>query len=165
MAIDRLGGLDLTIVYCTLCGTVIPYESQIDGRRFTFGTSGLLYRSNKLMFDEETHSLWSSIDGTPVVGSLVGSGLRLSFQSAVTTTWGEWRRDDGAIYRDGLQARLWGRCRVSRVLRHRPRDVRGAGRGANRVYERGSVTFAKREATDVSSMIVAGLGTSRPMRW
>jgi hypothetical protein len=93
MAIDRLGGVDLTVVYCTLCGTVIPYESHSGGRHFTFGTSGLLYRSNKLMFDEETRSLWSSLEGVPVVGSLAGSRLRLSFRSVVTTTWGEWKRD------------------------------------------------------------------------
>ncbi|MBA3296373.1 MAG: DUF3179 domain-containing protein, partial [Acidobacteria bacterium] len=93
MAIDRLGGIDLTIVYCTLCGTVIPYESGAGGRRFTFGTSGLLYRSNKLMFDEETQSLWSALEGRPVVGPLAGSGLRLPFHPVVTTTWGEWRRD------------------------------------------------------------------------
>ena len=93
MAIDRVGGVDLTIVYCTLCGTVIPYESRVGGRHFTFGTSGLLYRSNKLMFDEETRSLWSSLEGVPVVGPLVGTGLRLPFRSVVTTTWGEWRRD------------------------------------------------------------------------
>jgi hypothetical protein len=93
MAIDRVGGVDLTIVYCTLCGTVIPYESSVNGRRFTFGTSGLLYRSNKLMFDEETRSLWSSIEGVPVLGTLVNSGLRLPFRSVVTTTWREWKRD------------------------------------------------------------------------
>jgi hypothetical protein len=96
MANDRLGGVDLTMVYCTLCGTVIPYESGAGGRRFTFGTSGLLYRSNKLMFDEETSSLWSAIDGVPVVGPLVGTGLRLPFHSVVTTTWGEWKRDHPA---------------------------------------------------------------------
>ena len=93
MAVDRVGGIDLTIVYCTLCGTVIPYESGAGGRHFTFGTSGLLYRSNKLMFDEETRSLWSALEGRPVVGPLAGSGLRLAFLSVVTTTWGEWRRD------------------------------------------------------------------------
>ncbi|HUF24556.1 MAG TPA: DUF3179 domain-containing (seleno)protein, partial [Vicinamibacterales bacterium] len=54
MARDRVGGVDLAVVYCTLCGTVIPYESRVAARSFTFGTSGLLYRSNKLMFDEET---------------------------------------------------------------------------------------------------------------
>lgn len=93
LAIDRLGDVDLTIVYCTLCGTVIPYESAVAGRQLTFGTSGLLYRSNKLMFDEETASLWSSLEGSPVVGPLVGKGLRLTFRSVVTTTWGEWKKD------------------------------------------------------------------------
>lgn len=92
MAIDRLGGVELTIVYCTLCGTVIPYDSVVGERHFTFGTSGLLYRSNKLMFDEETRTLWSSLEGVPVIGSLAGSGFRLSFRPVVTTTWGEWRR-------------------------------------------------------------------------
>lgn len=91
MAIDRLGGVELTVVYCTLCGTVIPYESVIEGKLLKFGTSGLLYRSNKLMFDEGTMSLWNTIDGTPVVGPLAGSGLQLTSRPAVTTTWGEWR--------------------------------------------------------------------------
>ena len=70
MALDRLGGIELTIVYCTLCGTVIPYESVVNGRALTFGTSGLLYRSNKLMYDRETKTLWSSLPGTPVIGPL-----------------------------------------------------------------------------------------------
>jgi hypothetical protein len=91
MARDRLGGVEITVAYCTLCGTVIPYESVVSGRAFTFGTSGLLYRSNKLMFDQETASLWSMLDGSPVVGPLVGSGLRLKAHPVVTTTWGEWR--------------------------------------------------------------------------
>ena len=92
MAIDGVGGVDLTIVYCTLCGTVIPYESVVDGRDVRFGTSGLLYRSNKLMFDEATKSLWSTLEGIPVVGSLEGSGLELTRRSMVTTTWAGWRR-------------------------------------------------------------------------
>lgn len=91
MARDRVGGVELTVVYCTLCGTVIPYESEVGGRRRTFGTSGLLYRSNKLMFDEETRSLWSTLEGRPVIGPLAGTGLQLKFRSAMTTTWGEWR--------------------------------------------------------------------------
>ncbi|MBM3560561.1 MAG: DUF3179 domain-containing protein [Alphaproteobacteria bacterium] len=91
MAVDRLGGTEITIVYCTLCGTVIPYNSVAGGRQIRFGTSGLLYRSNKLMFDEQTMSLWNTIDGRPVVGPLVESGLELTSHPVVTTTWGEWR--------------------------------------------------------------------------
>jgi hypothetical protein len=90
MARDRIGGVEMTIVYCPLCGTVIPYGSEVGGRRFTFGTSGLLYRSNKLMFDEETSSLWSTTEGRPVVGPLAGSPLELTAYPVVTTTWREW---------------------------------------------------------------------------
>ena len=91
MALDRVGGVELTIVYCTLCGTVIPFESMADGRHHKFGTSGMLYRSNKLMFDHGTKSLWNTFEGVPVVGPLVGSGLRLTPHAVVTTTWGEWK--------------------------------------------------------------------------
>jgi uncharacterized protein DUF3179 len=91
LARDRLGNVELTLVYCTLCGTVIPYGSQAGGRQFTLGTSGLLYRSNKLMFDEETRSLWSTLEGRPVVGPLADSGLALTAHPVVTTTWREWR--------------------------------------------------------------------------
>jgi hypothetical protein len=91
LARDRVGGVELTIVYCTLCGTVIPYGSETNGVRRTFGTSGLLYRSNKLMFDEETMSLWSTAEGRPVLGPLAGSELELRDYPVVTTTWREWR--------------------------------------------------------------------------
>ena len=92
MALDRVGDVELTIVYCTLCGTVIPFESVVDGQHFTFGTSGLLYRSNKLIFDHETLSLWNTFEGVPVVGSLAGSGVELMPHAVVTTTWGEWKQ-------------------------------------------------------------------------
>jgi hypothetical protein len=91
LARDRLGGVELTIVYCTLCGTVVPYESVAGGRLHVLGTSGLLYRANKLMYDRETMSLWSTAEGRPVVGPLAGAGLELSTHPVVTTTWGEWR--------------------------------------------------------------------------
>jgi hypothetical protein len=91
MALDRVGGTPLAIVYCTLCGTVIPYKSVVGGVARTFGTSGLLYRSNKLMFDRESMSLWSTLDGRPVIGTLAGAPLTLEPVPVVTTTWGEWR--------------------------------------------------------------------------
>lgn len=91
LARDRLGGVDLAVVYCTLCGTVVPYDAVVGGQRRTFGTSGLLYRSNKLMFDEETMSLWSTAEGKPVIGALAGQDLELTAYPVVTTRWAEWR--------------------------------------------------------------------------
>jgi hypothetical protein len=91
LALDRVGGRDLAIVYCTLCGTVIPFDARVGGRVLTFGTSGLLYRSNKLLFDHETASLWSSLTGEPVVGPVVELKVKMSALPVVTTSWREWR--------------------------------------------------------------------------
>jgi hypothetical protein len=91
MVKDRIGGRDLTGVYCTLCGAMILYDSTIAGTHHDLGTSGFLYRSNKLMYDKATHSLWSTLTGSPVIGPLVGQGLELDTLPVVTSTWGEWR--------------------------------------------------------------------------
>ncbi|MEL6769402.1 MAG: DUF3179 domain-containing (seleno)protein, partial [Pseudomonadota bacterium] len=54
-------------------------------------SSGFLYRSNKLMFDRETHSLWNQFTGKPVIGPLVESGLELKRRPVTIQPWGEWR--------------------------------------------------------------------------
>ena len=67
------------------------YQTEIDGVHYELGTSGFLYRSNKLMYDHKTRSLWSTLKGEPVVGDLVGKELKLKRRYLVTTTWGEWK--------------------------------------------------------------------------
>ncbi|MEO7414839.1 MAG: DUF3179 domain-containing protein [Opitutaceae bacterium] len=92
MVKDRIGGEEMNGVYCTLCGSMVLYRTEIGGQHYELGTSGFLYRSNKLMYDHGTKSLWSTLTGEPVVGPLVGRGLKLTPLFVVTTTWGEWRR-------------------------------------------------------------------------
>lgn len=92
MFTDTVGGIPVAGVYCTLCGTVILYKTTLNGKAYTLGTSGFLYRSNKLMYDKSTQSLWNTIQGIPVVGPLVDKGIELEYLSTVTTTWGEWKR-------------------------------------------------------------------------
>ena len=89
---DSIAAEHYTGVYCTLCGTMILYRSAFDGVHHELGTSGFLYRSNKLMYDHATRSLWSTFAGEPAVGPLVGRGIVLEPRYVVTTTWGEWRR-------------------------------------------------------------------------
>ena len=90
---EVIGGVPVALAYCTLCGSGILFETQIEGRDapLVFGSSGLLYRSNKLMFDRETHSLWNQFTGEPVVGPLVDSGLKLKIRPVVITSWAAWR--------------------------------------------------------------------------
>lgn len=92
MFTDQIGGVDIAGVYCTLCGTVIPYRTNHKGKQYKLGTSGFLYRSNKMMYDSATQSLWSTTKGIPVLGPLVDQGIQLEYESVVTTTWGEWKR-------------------------------------------------------------------------
>jgi len=63
---------------------------MIEGKRYTFGVSGLLYKRNLLMFDRETDSLWSQLLARAVTGPLAGTSLRIL--PAENTTWGEWKK-------------------------------------------------------------------------
>ena len=97
MANDTVGGVPVSIAYCTLCGAAIAYDGRApDGETYRFGTSGLLYRSNKLMYDRTTRTLWNQFTGEPVLGPLVGAldtegePLRLDLLPIVLTTWEDW---------------------------------------------------------------------------
>ncbi len=43
------------------------------------------------MYDHKTKSFWSTLQGEPVVGPLVGQDIKLDRRYLVTTTWGEWK--------------------------------------------------------------------------
>jgi hypothetical protein len=90
---DVIGGVPVSLAYCTLCGSGILYETAVEGRAqpFVFGSSGFLYRSNKLMYDTATHSLWNQFTGRPVVGPLTGSGIELKVRPVVITSWRDWQ--------------------------------------------------------------------------
>lgn len=66
------------------------YSGIVNGEATTFGTSGLLYRSNKVMYDRATRSLWNQFIGEPVIGPLADSGIKQPFFPSVVTTWEEW---------------------------------------------------------------------------
>jgi len=93
MVNDVVGGMPVSLAYCTLCNAGILFATQVAGRDqpFTFGSSGLLYRSNKLMYDRATDSLWNQFTGRPVVGPLAGSDISLKVLPLVTTSWRLWR--------------------------------------------------------------------------
>ena len=92
MFVDTVGGVPVAGVYCTLCGSMILYKTEINDTNHEMGTSGFLYRSNKLMYDKETQSLWNTLWGRPVIGKLADENIELERMSIVTTTWREWRK-------------------------------------------------------------------------
>ena len=95
MVNDTLGGRDLGIPYCTLCGAAQAWftDEVPDGvDRPVLRTSGLLSRSNKVMFDLNTYSVFDTFRGNAVTGPLAEKGIKLNQASVVTTTWGEWKK-------------------------------------------------------------------------
>jgi hypothetical protein len=86
---DRIGGASRVVTYCPLCGTGMVFDTQVNGRKLTFGVSGLLYQSDMLLYDHQTESLWSQIKSEAVTGSMTGARLKLL--SSTHTTWGAWK--------------------------------------------------------------------------
>ncbi|CCQ89971.1 conserved hypothetical protein [Nitrospina gracilis 3/211] len=86
---DRLGGKDVVITFCPLCGTGMVFSREVNGRAMTFGVSGLLYQSDVLLYDRQTESLWSQIKQEAVAGSLTAT--RLNLLPSTHTTWSHWK--------------------------------------------------------------------------
>ncbi|MEP3299076.1 MAG: DUF3179 domain-containing (seleno)protein [Pseudoruegeria sp.] len=96
MVNDTLGGRDLGIPYCTLCGAAQAYftDQMPNGvKRPILRTSGLLIRSNKVMYDLETYSVFDTFLGKAVTGPLAEKGIQLEQASVVTTDWGTWKAE------------------------------------------------------------------------
>ena len=96
MVNDTLGGRDLGIPYCTLCGAAQAYftDRLPEGvERPVLRTSGLLIRSNKVMYDVETFSVFDTFLGKAVTGPLAEKGIWLEQATVVTTDWGTWKSE------------------------------------------------------------------------
>jgi len=94
MVNDTLGGRDLGIPYCTLCGAAQAFftdDLPKGVRRPVLRTSGLLSRSNKVMYDLKTRSVFDTFLGTALTGPLAEKGVVLKQASVVTSTWGAWK--------------------------------------------------------------------------
>jgi len=94
MVNDTLGGRDLGIPYCTLCGAAQAYFTDDVPRgvkRPVLRTSGLLIRSNKVMYDITSHSVFDTFLGKAVTGPLAKKDVTLKQASVVTTTWADWK--------------------------------------------------------------------------
>jgi hypothetical protein len=95
---ETMAGKPLALTYCPLTGSTLVFSGALaNGTTTTFGTSGMLYNSNLVMYDRATNSLWPQLFGTAVRGARRGERLR-EIPGALTTTFGRWR----ARFPDGV---------------------------------------------------------------
>ena len=93
---DTVGGRRVGIPYCTLCGSAQAYlvdEPPAGVEVLELRTSGLLFRSNKVMFDLNTYSAFDTFTGEAVSGPLREAGVTLEQVSVVASTWGAWKAE------------------------------------------------------------------------
>ncbi|MYG00660.1 DUF3179 domain-containing protein [Candidatus Poribacteria bacterium] len=65
------------------------YSRELDGKTYTFGVSGKLWRDALLMYDHQTRSLWSHITGEAIQGKLKGKKLK-PLTSIPQIEWKTW---------------------------------------------------------------------------
>lgn len=105
-----IGERRVAIPYCTLCGSAQAYltddviDDPIVGETYEIRTSGLLSRSNKVMYEFHTRSVFDTFTGEAVAGPLREAGVVLEQISVRTSTWGDWKAahpDTSIVAEDG----------------------------------------------------------------
>jgi len=107
---DTLSGAEgegkrILVTYCPLCLTGFVFDPLVKGERVEFGTSGKLWKSNLVMYDRKTDSLWAQILGEAIAGEMTGA--KLPFLPSDQMLYGNWKkafpsgrvlsRDTGAV--------------------------------------------------------------------
>lgn len=85
---DRYNHTKVLVSFCPLCGSGMAFSSKAGDTNFEFGVSGLLYKSDLLLYDRKTESLWSQIEGQAVNGPRKGD--KLEQLPVEQTTWEQW---------------------------------------------------------------------------
>lgn len=86
---DTVAGDPILVTYCPLCFTGIAFERKIDGEETTFGVSGKLYKSNLVMYDRATETLWNQLGGEAIIGEYLGKQLKQI--PLETVLWRDWK--------------------------------------------------------------------------
>lgn len=102
-----IGGRRLGIPYCTLCGSAQAYfldSVPSWSEPIVLRTSGLLSRSNKVMYDLDSASIIDTFTGVALSGPLQQAAVTLEQTTVVGSFWGDWKTehpDTMIVARDG----------------------------------------------------------------
>ncbi len=94
-----IAGRRIGMPYFTLCGSAQAYftddiaaEADLAGNSsYELRTSGLLSRSNKVMYEFHTRSVFDTFTGRAVTGELRELGVELEQLTVETATWADWK--------------------------------------------------------------------------
>ena len=93
---DLIGGHNIAVTYCPLCGTGIVYDRNVGMTTATLSATGQVYNNNTILKDEESGSLWIQATGQSIQGSWIGESLAVIPSQMMT--WSVWKD----LYPSGL---------------------------------------------------------------
>ncbi len=72
---DQIGNTPISVTFCPLCNSSVVFDRRLKGRVLDFGTTGLLRKSDMVMYDRQTESWWQQIIGKGIIGEYAGVTL------------------------------------------------------------------------------------------
>jgi hypothetical protein len=86
---DTVGGAPVSVTFCPLCNSAIVFDRNINDLVLTFGTSGMLRKSDLIMWDRQTETWWQQLTGEGIIGQLAGH--KLTFIPAQIISWEDFK--------------------------------------------------------------------------
>ena len=93
---DIIKGTPVAVTFWPLTSSAAVFNREVDEQTFDFGTSGLVRKSNFLMWDRQTETLWQQLTGRAIVGNL--NDTQLIRIPALVTSWKAFKES----YPDGI---------------------------------------------------------------
>lgn len=87
---DRVGNAPITITYSALTGSGSVFTADPLLVFTTYGTSGLIHKSNSILYDEASGTLWSQFLRKGIYGP--GKDIEQPYEGLIETTWATWKR-------------------------------------------------------------------------
>jgi hypothetical protein len=87
---DSIAGTPLAVTFCPLVQGAAVYSREAGGKTLILGVSGKLYQSNLVLYDENTQSLWSQLEGEALAGPMAGE--KLAAIPSTVITWEAWQK-------------------------------------------------------------------------
>ncbi|MDX1521242.1 MAG: DUF3179 domain-containing protein [Anaerolineae bacterium] len=94
---DTVADVPVAVTFCPLCNSAITFDRRFDGQVFEFGTSGLLRKSDLVMYDRTTETLWQQFTGEGIVGDLAGEQLTFIPSSLISFADFKAAHPDGVV--------------------------------------------------------------------
>lgn len=94
---DTVADVPVAVTFCPLCNSAITFDRRFDDQTFEFGTSGLLRKSDLVMYDRTTETLWQQFTGEGIIGDLAGEQLTIVPSSLISFANFKQAYPDGVI--------------------------------------------------------------------